>query len=64
MGYELYAEGPLALALVAVLEVALHRHRLPRLLVLTGVQLLVVQLVKDDLLGFESVRIYFESNQQ
>ena len=30
---ELDAEGPLALALVAVLEVALHRHRLPRLLV-------------------------------
>ena len=54
---ELDAEGPLALALVAVLEVALHRHRLPRLLVLTGVQLLVVQLVQDHLFGFESIRV-------
>ena len=54
---ELYAERPLALALVAVLEVALHRHRLPRLLVLAGVQLLVVQLVQDHLLGFESIRV-------
>ena len=48
---ELHAEGPLALALVAVLEVPLHRHRLASLLVLTRVQLLVVQLVQDHLLG-------------
>ena len=47
---ELHAEGALALALVAVLQVALHRDRLARLLVLARVELLVVELVEDDLL--------------
>ena len=47
---ELHAEGALALALVAVLEVALHRDGLAGLLVLPRVELLVVELVEDDLL--------------